>query len=344
MASRFGQTGQNDLPKVRDILRQAFGEAHSTQVNEAMIGWKYWQPRADWDGSRGYALSDGDCFQAHAGILPLVLEGNGARLSTLHFIDWAALPVTISAGAKLLKRLSELADVTLAIGGSPATRRLLPMLKFQAIGSVRTLARPIRPWLQARTHQRRNWKLPPRLLFNTWWSATNPIQAPAGWDCVSVQPSDVPDRIWSAKGEPGTLWRRRDAGITAYYLACPGVRFGLFLARENREPQGCFLLSFLPGVAKIADLWVVDPTRERYECMYRLATVAAHQDGGAAEMLTYSSIESRTAALERAGFRIQLDDKLMALSRSSLPQQAIDCQMLDNDTAFLHGRNPFYLT
>jgi len=159
-----------------------------------------------------------------------------------------------------------------------------------------------------------------------------------------VAPDDITGAVWAAPGEPGTLWRRRGPAITAHYLACPAVRFQLYLAYQDGLPSGGFLLSFVNCVARIADLWVTNPNEERYERVYRLAIAASYEDGQVAELTTYASIPSRVAALLRCGFQDCLRDHLMVSSRDGLPTEAFDCQMLDNDAAFLQGPRPTFLT
>jgi hypothetical protein len=348
MPLRFGKTGETDLDSLRVLFDKAFGpdarEPLPALTDEDMLEWKYWSARPDWDGSRSYSLSSGSEFLAHAAVLPLMYEGCGAPVSAQHFIDWAAEPVSIASGAKLLRRLIELSDVTLAIGGSQDTRKLLPLLKFKPVGKVRTLARPLRAWTQFRTHQYRNWKLPARLARNAWWSRTASMRVPSGWDCKSVEPNSVPCHIWIASGEPGALWRKRSPEVISYYLRCPAVKFRLFLARENSSPQGAFVLAITNGVARIADLWLINASEERYERVYRLAVAASYEFEEVAEVSAYSSIASRTAALRRCGFRSQRESQLMAFSRVDLPIRTFDCQMIDNDAAFLHGESPAYLT
>jgi hypothetical protein len=348
MALKFCATSPEDLGTVRDLLGTVFGGGgsgdQSSLLNEPMLHWKYWKDRPGWSGSRSYALRRDRAVEAHTASLPFTLCGGSTNLSAQHFIDWASAPDSLSGGAKVLRRLLGLAEVTLAIGGSQDTRRLLPLLKFERVGVVATYARPIRPWLQTRTHQYRNWKLPARLARNSGWAISAPVRKPQTWDFRPVSPTAVPDAVWSAAGVPGTLWRLREARIAAYFLACPSIEFQLYLALKDGSPQGGFLLSFAPGVARIADLWVVEPSTDRLEAMYRLALVAAYSTGHAAEVVSYASIDSRADALGRCGFRALIESDLMAYSATGCPTEAIDCQMIDNDAAFLYDLAPEYLT
>jgi hypothetical protein len=348
MALSFSQTSEDDLPRIRTLLRKAFKiedpSANPSLLDKSMILWKYWAPRSDWEGSRSYSLMSGGDLQAHGAVIPMVYEGAPAPITAQHFIDWVASPGSLSGGSKLLRRLFNLADLTLAIGGSQDTRRILSMLQFQPIGTVQTMVVPVRPWLQARTHQYKSWKLPLRLMRNALWHRAAPSRSPPGWDYQCVELGAVPDPIWTARGEPGTLWRRRSPSLAAYYLACPGVRFRLFLARENGVARGCFLLALCNGTARIADLWLVNANQVGYERMYCLALVASQEAEDVAEVIAYSSIVSRAGALQRCGFRCHSELRLMAYSQGGLPFQTLDCQMIDNDAAFLHGAGPAYLT
>ena len=348
MAVELRQSERADAAQIRELLRTVF-QIHDpadepSLFDDAMAEWKYWSPRLDVAGSRSFALVSGSTLLAHAALLPLQYSGPSGPLTAQHFIDWAASPASLSGGATLLRRLSARADLTLAIGGSPATRRLLPMLRFQPAGTVHTLSRPLRPWLQARTHQRRDWRLPARLARNVAWAWLTRDRPDSDWSAECLAPAAFPASIWGIAGEAGSLWRRRSAALLDYFGQCPRVRFRSFLIRQGGVAVGAFVLAVAQGLARVADLWLEEPSAARYTQAYRLAIGAARAQPDAAEITAYAALPLRRQALVACGFRPQLETPLMVLGAAHSPDLRFDCQMLDNDAAFLYGRSPAYLT
>ena len=89
----FRSTNPTDESAIRALLQQAYGVASGHPMFEARhLRWKYWEPRADWQGSRSYVLTRQDRIIAHAAIVPAVCSCGNERLKRLHVIDWAACP------------------------------------------------------------------------------------------------------------------------------------------------------------------------------------------------------------------------------------------------------------
>ena len=99
------------------------------------LHWKYWEPRADWQGSRSYVLTRQDRIIAHAAIVPAVCSWGTERLKLLHVIDWAACPEARGAGNTLMRHINTLADAIVTSDGATAALRLLPFLGFADSGT-----------------------------------------------------------------------------------------------------------------------------------------------------------------------------------------------------------------
>jgi hypothetical protein len=214
---------------------------------------------------------------------------------------------------------------------------------FRANGEAIFAARPVRPFRQAVTHQQRDWKLPARLVRNALWAKLPPIKNPAGWSFESISPDRVPAEVWT----PATqTWAARERGpeVYGYYLACPFMRFELFLVRRQQQPVGCFLIGFDLGQARLADVWVLQPSAEWYEAAYRLALVASLTDRTVVEVITMASMAWRLEALKRCGFREFRRESVMVLAEQDVPVEGLDCQLVDNDIAFLTSGTPAYVT
>jgi hypothetical protein len=89
----FRSTTPTDESAIRSLLQQAYDVAPGHPMFEGRhLHWKYWEPRADWQGSRSYVLTRQDRIIAHAAIVPAVCSWGNERLKLLHVIDWAACP------------------------------------------------------------------------------------------------------------------------------------------------------------------------------------------------------------------------------------------------------------
>ena len=344
MSSVFCPSSPADAEEIASFLQRTLATTSTCPgFEKAGLNWKYWAPRADWDGSRSFVLRGREGIEAHCAILPARLNGAQGRTTAAHFIDWAADGRTFGGGARLLRKITALAETFLAIGGSIDTRKILPLMGFRPANEAVFFARPVRPFRQATTHQQRDWKLPARLVRNALWATFPTIKNPVGWSFESIAPDRVPAELWSLPASPWTV-RERSPPVYAHYLACPFTRFELFLIHRQRQLAGGFLIGFALGQARVADVWLLDPTSEAYEAAYRLALVASLTDPHIAEVIALASIASRFAALQRCGFREFRREPIMVFPAKNVPEAGFDCQLLDNDLAFLTFGTPAYVT
>jgi hypothetical protein len=344
MASLFRPSSPADADQLAAFLKRILSLSSSCPgFDAADLTWKYWAPRADWDGSRGYVLEGNHGIDAHCGVLPLGLQSTTGRTKAAHFIDWAADPRTLAAGARLLRKVLTLNELTCAVGGAPDTRKILPLMGFRPANEAVFFARPVRPFRQAATHPQRNWKLPARLIRNLLWARLPPIKRLAGWSLESVAPDRVPAEVWSPPVSPMPS-RERLPSVYAHYLNCPFTRFELFLIRRGEEAAGCILLAFVRGQARIADLWLLDESPEAYQAAYHLALVASLGDPTIVEVIACASLPLRCDALKQAGFREYRRESIMVFPADKVLPGGFDSQLLDNDTAFLSFGATDYVT
>jgi hypothetical protein len=313
-------------------------------LSPAQMHWKYWEPYPGWDGSRSYAYLDpsGEIV-AHAATWPFGLLTPETTLAGVHPIDWAAGMKVPGAGALLLREIRKLRDISCCIGGTEIARKLIQQTGFKPVASMRLLARPLRPVRQALTHQHRNWKLPARLVRNTFRMITA-AAAPAGWTTEKVQPSALPVGLLPAPA-PGFAVARRSPELFGYLMKCPTARYELWLVRQGQEPRGYFLLSFVPGQARIADAWMAGG-RESWRCLYALASQAALHDKSVAEIAVAVTLEEAFTAATACGFR-RYDELAVMLFDPRKHLLGIDkfhLQMIESDMSFLHGKSIEYVT
>ena len=344
MPSVFRPTLPADVDELGSFLRRILAPTGPGPGFESThLTWKYWSPLGAGDGARSFVLTGDLGIEAHCGVLPTWLRSVHGRIRTAHFIDWAADPRTMAAGVQLLRKVGRLTESLCAVGGTPATRKILPLMGFRPANQAVFFARPVRPVRQAATHQQRDWKLPLRLIRNALWARFPTIKLPDGWTFELVTPDFVPTELWFP---PTPSWAARERGPALYshYLACPFVRFELFLFRFREQPVGGCLLGFASGQARVADLWLVKESADWFEAAYQAALAASLTDPTIAEVIACASIDPRLNALGQCGFREYRRESILVLPADRAPRDGFDCQLLDNDTAFLTLGSPEYVT
>ena len=80
----FRATSPQDAEAVSAFLQRIFGMSPKSSVIETrQLHWKNWEERADWPGSRGYVMVNGDEIVAHGTVVPL-----SARSGESEFKMW----------------------------------------------------------------------------------------------------------------------------------------------------------------------------------------------------------------------------------------------------------------
>jgi hypothetical protein len=342
----FRPTSSADTGNLVGFLSRAFNVDHEAVfLRPSLLSWKYWVPRGDFTAPRSYVLEADGTIIAHGGIWPVVIGAGEEEVRGCQVIDWAAAKESAGAGTKIMRRISTMLDFIQAIGGADLTRRVLPAMGFSEVAQVWRGARPLHPLRQILSHQARDWKLAPRLARNWIWSQF-PVAHPASdWSVQQVEPADL---VADNAGTPGrpSLFSRRTRDFFDFYLQCPVGRTTLHQVRNASGPQGHFLLLVLHGQARLAGVWLHNPTRESWRNTFLLAQKVAASFPDAHEFLAAGTRgESEQAAIE-AGLRILADAPVFLLNRGrplSLPSD-YQFQFCDDDEAFLDIGGPDYRT
>jgi len=331
---------------VRQLLRDVFKTKEDAPfLNDRHLRWKYYAEREDWPGSRSFVLAEASRLVAHACAWPVTVLWNDRKIAGFHPIDWAASAGVPAAGALLLREMRKLAEISISVGGTDVAQKVIANTGYRPAGEMKYYARPLRPWLQAGTHQRRNFKLPARLARNWWWAMRWPVTAPSTWSAERVAPEQIPAEVLPVSSERLTACARSAAQFR-YFEQCPIGRHELYLVRERGIVKGYFLLSFVPGQARVADAWARSGEIDEWEALYRRAMRTAFDAGKAAEITAASAHEAGHYALRRCGFRMYQALPVMLFDPKRLLRGAppVHWQMIDNDFSFLHQGRPEYVT
>jgi hypothetical protein len=166
-AAAVRPTVPEDAPEIISLAMKVFGvDSSAPFIDPALLSWKYWSPRYDFEEPRAWGMERAGRIIAHLGLWPMTIAGNHG----VHVIDWMSDPAAPGTGVLLLQQLMRRYDFIYGIGGSAVTRAILPRMGFGMLGDCSTWARPLRPLRQMYDHQDQDWRLPARYLRNLWWS------------------------------------------------------------------------------------------------------------------------------------------------------------------------------
>lgn len=194
------------------------------------------------------------------------------------------------------------------------------------------------------TTEERNWKLPARLLRNSFWRLSHPLSLPRGWSARPLAPEEVPEGLWP-QPSPATAVTARDTSFYRYFLDSPSTRHVLFGLQKDRELAHYFCLAFAPHVARIADLWLPSTKVEDWCAGFRTAAVLAASEKRVYEVSAWASTALGKEGLSRAGFLLRERSALSLFGDAKILEgRELHLQMLDSDASFMSEEAVSYLT
>jgi hypothetical protein len=121
-------------------------------------------------------------------------------------------------------------------------------------------------------------------------------------------------------------------------LDCPIVPIELYGLEKGGRIDGYFLLSYAPGQARIADMWIASQEPAAWRALINAAVTQARSKRGLAELVVWSSDPSLPQILDDCGFheRLSLPLSLRPSESPSVPRDIMRVQMLDSDAFYLY--------
>jgi hypothetical protein len=291
---RFRATDPEEADRIRAFLAGVFHLTTEAPAFEPkLIHWKYYQPRPDWPGSRSYVLERNGEIVGHGCVWPMPL------ISGCQIIDWAAAPAVPGAGMLLRREIEKMVAVSVAIGGSPDSRKVIPGMGYATVGSFRKFVRIVRPFRQFRRRPE------PQLLRNLAKLGRNAV-----WSAAPIPPLP-PD--WSVEkvGQAFSLPSARSPELYRYLLDCPTGSLSAFVLKKGGREAGCFLLNQVDGQTRIADLQATD---------WRGAVIAATRTAAAipetCEIVANASLDAFAQALAQSGYHQRGEQPVFVLDKS----------------------------
>jgi len=347
LGSQFVATSNAEQSALAEFLRGVFhADAEVVSFRPDVLHWKYFSPPSDWHDPLSYVVKDDRRIVAHGGVWPLRLTSSSADLKGIHLIDWAASRSAPGTGILLLRRMAEKADLVLTIGGSSDTRAILPRMGARCLGTLKTYAKVVRPWLQFRTDYRLTWKTPLRLLRNSLWTLLGLSPAPSEWEARQISFFDSSsESVINNRTKAAISCRRTTAGLN-YILSCPAAKFSAFHLHQGQTLAGYFLLSQVGRQARIVDLRVANDVPAHWVQACNVAARTAAANPATCEVIAGFSSAHAEQALRQCGFHMRKEDPIFCYDPRKFlgPESTLELSLLDGDACFTSdGENP-YLT
>jgi hypothetical protein len=326
-------TNGDDEERLSEFLTRMFS-ANAGLVSSSMLRWKYWTPREDWPEPRSFWMERDGCVIAHVGLWPVTVQTGTKSERGVHAMDWAADPHARGAGWSSIKNLTRAFDFVYGIGGEEITQAILPKLGFRTVSEAVTLARPIRPWRQMFRHQRRDWRLPLRFARNLWWSRIPLRQVPSDWAAAAA----------TAQGFAFPLGERGES-FFRYLQQCPVATCLTFNIVNQSRVVGFFALFVVREQARVAGVWLENPSPEIWCIAFHLAYEAALKHTNTSELVARCSTEASILGARQAGMRPLKRTPVVFFRRDGsevLP--SLQFQICDSDDLFITGGRATFLT
>jgi hypothetical protein len=299
--------------------------------------WKYWDEWTDWPGPRGYVLIQNGDIVAHGAVVPLTCAWKDRRIKVVRVIDWCAQPQTVGAGVMLMKRIGQMADAVMAVGGTEMTLRIFPALGAKQFGTADCYVRPLRPFRRAMAENKIDWRVGARLARGLAWSLQAPSSVPGGWTARRITLEQLPTVFPRPTPTPGMAVFERSTASLSYYLRCPTVRFELYAVEKDGTLRGYFLLAAVGRQVRLVESWVDSIDAADWRALHLLAVEQARRHSDAVEIATMSSDAITRRSLESCGFhhRGSLELHMLDISKRGLPEGALRVQMMEGDSSYL---------
>jgi len=309
-AYRFRATQPREIETIQHFLAGVFRlSSEAPEFDPKLMRWKYYEPRPGWSGSRSYVLERDGEIVSHGCVWPMPLITPSGTVTACQIIDWAASPRMPGAGMLLRREIEQRVEVSVAIGGSPDSLKVLPGAGYKTVASFRKFALVVRPWRQFQRRPSRDWRGAAKLGRNIF-RRIMPIRGlPPGW---SVRPFD--DFVEAPAQDYAGTARSRE--LYQYLLSCPSGHLSAFALKKGERGAGFFLLNHMRGQTRLVDLQVHSGNTGDWQVAAAAVTHTAARLPETCEIVASSSLPRFAEAFTRAGYSSCALQSVFLLDRS----------------------------
>jgi hypothetical protein len=346
MPVAFTATAPEHLPALASLMRQAFdAPADAPFLRAEVLHWKYLEPCHPPGGNplpRAWLIAQNELPVAHGCLWPVTIPIAGQPVAGACLIDWFSAKSSSGMGVMLVRKVLDKVPFLISIGGSAATRQIMPKIGFRTLGQLPVYARPLRSWAQLRARPdgitRKNIL---RAVRNFTWSQRPPAPS-SDWSATPGTPSA--SLLDSTRTDGASV---TSSAFLSYILRCPLGQLTTWILLRNGAPQGWFLLSRLRGQTRLLDLRLLPSSNDTaYAAAYAAAIDAALDDPAAQELTVQGSLSSQpTQALIANGFVLREQRPLFLCDPqdilASVASQLHLSRLDDDSAAFDFPEYPF---
>jgi hypothetical protein len=137
----------------------------------------------------------------------------------------------------------------------------------------------------------------------------------------------------------------RDEGFFRYLRHCPVISLLAFQILHEGKQSGFFALTTQGDQSRVAGVFLEKPDSESWRVALCLAQDAALRYTNTSELVARAASDSAAAGAAQAGMRTRFQAPVFLFrKRDAGKDLPLDFQMWDNDSVFLGGRRPEFLT
>ena len=298
-----------EVAEVGAFLARGFGLPPGVEsVRPEFMTWKFFDPRVESDGPRGYVSRVAGRIVGFIGVCPStfhVAGEPGREVSTLHLVDWLAEKGQANAGAYLFLRAHRGVDTGYAVGGTDVARRVGGGGGYEKIQDVPVFAKTLRPGHRLRDPGGvggviRAVKDLAEAAHRPGISPRNPVTLRR----VETFGDEVDANLDAC--ERGIVFTRRRPDLLNHLLRCPNRAISGYWVERGGETLGFGLLSVLPNgrsrVGKVVECFL--PGRDLDDWHAAFAALTGELKAKGADFaVSCGSTDWSAEALRRAGYR-----------------------------------------
>ncbi|HEY0794381.1 MAG TPA: hypothetical protein VGD64_01240 [Acidisarcina sp.] len=209
------------------------------------------------------------------------------------------------------------------------TLAILPRLGYRFIAQAVTWSRPLRPWNDLLRNRSLNPRIAARLARDFWRAQIPPRRVGPQWAVAELNPSSPDAPVPTPE---------RGQGFVDFLNRCPIAHCVGFHILKSGRKVGWFSLVVGRAQARVAGLWLEEPTAENWRIALNLAQTAALEKTKASEFLARCSTEPSNIGAAQAGMHIAKRSPVLFRLRTGAEPPPLQYHFCDNDDAFLNIR------
>ncbi len=279
-----------------------------------------------------------DLVAAHSCRWPITIRTPKGDVTAFHLTDWAARADQPGSGIQVLNYACEKAQAAVGVGGTAATKRILPKIGFQEHNSFKVFKRPLHPLKPALSESPKDLRQLARIGRNAWWWLWPINRLPGGWTVVPIDGFQIPESLWPQPAA-GIAVSLRSPLLLEHISRCPKLRASrLFVLNQAGKEFAYFYLAQVDHEVRLADYGPAGlaPAEARVLAIAALSAARTHFPS-ATDFLAGTSEQPVCEGFEQAGLHLYRHDSIRVRQSHEFLSgvQQFRLTMIDWDAVYL---------